>query len=175
MDKVETLAKEVDNLTNTFMTDVIARFLLRHYYRYEHRLDTHSELVRDWAIHGPLGKWAAELLGVESVRLYNAEKIYHAGSPCQPAWHRDTVAAPFLPHRKSITFNIYLDGISGDSDALIFIKKSHTDLTRPPTSVDKETNNELSELTIRVGDVLAHDPRIYHTPSGKGCWHRRSL
>jgi hypothetical protein len=171
--KVNALAHEVDSLSNTFMSHLLANTLLPHYLNYEHRLDTRSELVRDWAVHGPLGTWAAQLMGVEEVRLYNAEKIYHRGSPCNPAWHRDTVAAPFPPSANSITINIYLDEISGDKDALIFVPGSHHNLTHPP-SVDRDLHN-IFEPHLQIGDVLAHDPRIFHTPSGKGCWHRRSL
>jgi hypothetical protein len=167
--KVNTLADEVDALSDTFMSHVLANTLLPHYLSYEHRLDTRSELVRDWAIHGPLGKWAAELMGVKEVRLYNAEKIYHRGAPCNPAWHRDTIAAPFPVDAQSITINIYLDEISGDNDVLIYVPGSHRNMTHPPSVKDPWEPN------IQVGDVLAHDPRIYHTPSGKGCWHRRSL
>jgi hypothetical protein len=175
--KVNALAHEVDALSNTFMSHVLANTLLHHYLNYEHRLDTRSELVRDWAVHGPLGIWAAQLMGVEEVRLYNAEKIYHRGSPCRPAWHRDTVAAPFPPSTNSITINIYLDAISGDRDGLIYVPGSHQNLTHPPNiHVDVDhPHPTLFEPHLQIGDVLAHDPRIYHTPSGKGCWHRRSL
>ena len=51
------------------------------------QLDARSELIRDWAVHGPLGAWAAQLLGASEVRLYNAEMIFHRGedSPtCRP-------------------------------------------------------------------------------------------
>jgi hypothetical protein len=167
--KVNTLAEEVDAMPDTFMSHVLANTLLPHYLSYEHRLDTRSALVRDWAVHGPLGKWAAELMGATEVRLYNAEKIYHRGAPCHPAWHRDTIAAPFPVDAQSITINIYLDDISGDNDVLVYVPGSHRNLTHPPAV------NDPWEPNIRVGDVLAHDPRIFHTPSGKGCWHRRSL
>lgn len=163
------MADEVDALPDTFMSHILANTLLPQYLSYEHRLDTRSELVRDWAVHGPLGKWAAELMGVKEVRLYNAEKIYHRGAPCRQAWHRDTIAAPFPVDAKSITINIYLDEISGDNDVLIYITGSHHNLTHP-TSV-----NDPWEPHIHFGDVLAHDPRIYHTPSGQGCWQRGSL
>jgi hypothetical protein len=169
INKVKSLADEVDALPDTFMSHVLANTLLPQYLSYEHRLDTRSELVRDWAVHGPLGKWAAELMGVKEVRLYNAEKIYHRGAPCNPAWHRDTIAAPFPVDAQSITINIYLDEMSGDNDVLIYVPGSHRNITHPPSV------NDPWEPKIQVGDVLAHDPRIYHTPSGKGCWHRRSL
>jgi len=173
---VQELAKEVDALPNTFMTDVLARTLLPQYMRYEHHLETRSELVRDWALHGPLSKWAAELMNVDQVRLYNAEAIYHAGeaspNPCKPAWHRDTIAAPFPTNVRSVTFNIYFEDIGADApngDGLIYMSGSHKDLTGPPT------NPNIIEHYVRVGDVLAHDAHSYHTTSGRGCWRRRSM
>jgi hypothetical protein len=168
--KVNDLAEEVDALPDTFMSHILANTLLPQYLSYEHRIDTRSELVRDWAVHGPLGTWAAQLMGAKEVRLYNAEKIYHRGFPCRPAWHRDTIAAPFPTEAKSITINIYLDEISGGSDVLIYMPGSHHNITHPPKNVEHAW-----EPHIHIGDVLAHDPRIYHTPSGKGCWPRRSL
>uniref|UniRef100_A0A7S4JJN7 Uncharacterized protein n=1 Tax=Odontella aurita TaxID=265563 RepID=A0A7S4JJN7_9STRA len=180
-DKVAALADEVDNMPQTFMTDVLARFALLNYLKYEHKLDTRSELVRDWAVHSPLGKWAAELMGVKEVRLYNAEAIYHKGKdspvPCGTAWHRDTVAAPFPTGTKSITINVYLDDIGADAphgDALIYVKGSHRDLESPPNGPRMKGKN-LIEPKLSVGDILAHDPHSYHTPSGRGCWRRRSL
>lgn len=177
-DKVKNLSSEVDSMPDTFMTTVIAKFILRQYSKYEHKLDTRSATVRDWAIHGPLATWAAQLMGVSEARLYNAEKIYSAGATnpqgCQTAWHRDIVAAPFPASAKSITINVYLDDINADGpngDALIYMKGSHKDLQNPP-----DFNGEgLFEPDLKVGDILAHDPNIYHTPSGKGCWNRRSL
>eukprot|EP00568_Trieres_chinensis_P002662 CAMPEP_0183304400 /NCGR_PEP_ID=MMETSP0160_2-20130417/9490_1 /TAXON_ID=2839 ORGANISM="Odontella Sinensis, Strain Grunow 1884" /NCGR_SAMPLE_ID=MMETSP0160_2 /ASSEMBLY_ACC=CAM_ASM_000250 /LENGTH=406 /DNA_ID=CAMNT_0025467441 /DNA_START=27 /DNA_END=1250 /DNA_ORIENTATION=- len=176
--KVSTLSDEVDSMVDTFMTSVLSKVVLRGYRKYEHRLDTRSELVRDWAVHGALAKWAAQLMDVKEARLYNAEKIYSAGADnpmgCNPAWHRDTVAAPFPIDAKSVTINIYLDDIGADGphgDALIFIRGSHKDLDTPPAV----TGKRLFEPVIKVGDVLAHDPNVYHTPSGRGCWNRRSL
>ena len=177
--KVADLASEVESLSDSFMTSVLTKVVLRQYSKYEHKLDTRSELIRDWAIHGPLAKWAAELMGVDAARLYNCEKIYSAGldNPmgCSTAWHRDTVAAPFPTSAKSVTINIYLDDITADApngDVLIYAKGSHNNLASPPDVTD--TSN-LFEPSLKVGDVIAHDPHIYHTPSGRGCWNRRSL
>ena len=52
IDKVQALEQEVDNLPNTIMSDIFGKGLP--YRRYEHHLDTRSELVRDWAVNGPL-------------------------------------------------------------------------------------------------------------------------
>ena len=177
--KVADLTNEVESLSDTFMTTVLTKVVLRQYSKYEHKLDTRSEPIRDWAIHGPLAKWAAQLMGVEAVRLYNCEKIYSAGADnpmgCSTAWHRDTVAAPFPTSAKSLTINIYLDDIGADApngDVLIYAKGSHNNLTSPPDVTD--TSN-LYEPKLKLGDVLVHDPHVYHTPSGRGCWNRRSL
>ena len=181
-DKLDPLFETVDNLPNTFMTDVVARFFLPHYLRYEHRIDTRSELVRDWAVHGPLGQWAAQLLNVEEVRLYNAEAIYHKGAesptPCKRSWHRDTIAAPFDHNVPSVTFNIYFDpiGTSNHGDGLVFLKASHkTMLKQSPGLLYNQTKLKVYEPKLVVGDVLAHNPNVYHTPSGQACWKRRSL
>jgi len=176
--KVKDLAREVESMSDTFMTTVLGRFVLRQYSKYEHKLDTRSEMVRDWAVHGPLAKWAAELMNVKEARLYNAEKIYSIGEDntmgCRTAWHRDTVAAPFPVNVRSVTINVYLDDISADGpngDALIFVKGSHHNLETPPDV----GSDLLFEPNLHVGDIVAHDPHVYHTPSGRGCWKRRSL
>lgn len=176
--KIEELTAEVeDGLSDTFMTTVLTNTVLRQYAKYEHKLDTRSEIIRDWAVHGPLAQWAAELMNASEVRLYNVEKIYSAGSGnpmgCSTAWHRDTVAAPFPPTAKSLTINVYLDDIGADEprgDVLVYIKGSHNNLEFPPNVA-----KNLLEPKIKIGDVLVHDPHVYHTPSGRGCWHRRSL
>lgn len=175
--KVTDLTHDVESLTDTFMTSVLAKVVLKQYNKYEHKLDTRSELIRDWAIHGPLAKWAAELMQVDSARLYNSEKIYSSGSDgnggCNTAWHRDTIAAPFPTSTKSITFNIYLDDIGADGphgDVLIYAKGSHRNITTPP-----DVTKNVYEPNLKIGDVIAHDAHIYHTPSGRGCWNRRSL
>jgi len=176
--KVAELSDEVDAMADTFLTTVLAKLVLRQYSKYEHKLDTRSELVRDWAVHGPLGTWAAQLMGAKEARLYNAEKIYSSGANnpmgCNSAWHRDTVAAPFPTGAKSVTINVYLDDISSNpptGDALVYIKGSHADLDAPPAV----TGDNLFEPGLRVGDVLVHNAHIFHSPSGRGCWNRRSL
>ncbi|KAJ1451874.1 hypothetical protein M885DRAFT_528560 [Pelagophyceae sp. CCMP2097] len=172
---VAELAAECDRLSNTFMTSVLSRLVLVFYLRYEHRVDTRSAVMRDWAVHGPMGAWAAEMLGAESVRLYNAEIIFHKGkdSPtCRPAWHRDTVSSPFSSAVRAVTFNVYLEDIAArgpHGDGLIYERGSHRDLSAPPKESD------LVEPAVAVGDILAHDPNTYHTTSGEGCWKRRSL
>jgi len=169
---VEALGRECDELPNTFMTSVLANFVLRFYLRYEHRLETRSELLRDWAVHGPFGKWAAQLLGVKEVRLYNSELIFHRGeeSPtCEPAWHRDSLAAPFGTEVPTAVFNIYLHDSDATKDGLIYVKGSHRDPSSMPDNI------EIIEPRIEVGDVLVHVANSYHTTSGRGCWNRRSL
>jgi hypothetical protein len=188
VEKMQALIEEVEALPSTFMTDAIARFFLPHYLRYEHRLDTRSELVRDWAVHGPFGKWAAELLNVPEVRLYNAESIYHQGqdspTPCTRAWHRDTIAAPFDATVPSITFNVYFDeiGTAENGDGLMFVKGSHKTMLHQDDSSfvaydenDDKDKQSMVEPRLVMGDVLAHNPNVYHTPSGRACWKRRSL
>eukprot|EP00591_Stephanopyxis_turris_P003771 CAMPEP_0195526740 /NCGR_PEP_ID=MMETSP0794_2-20130614/27989_1 /TAXON_ID=515487 /ORGANISM="Stephanopyxis turris, Strain CCMP 815" /LENGTH=417 /DNA_ID=CAMNT_0040657501 /DNA_START=105 /DNA_END=1358 /DNA_ORIENTATION=+ len=179
--KVVDLATEVESMTDTFMTSVLTKTVLPSYRKYEHKLETRSEIIRDWAVHGPLAKWAADLMDVSEARLYNAEKIYSAGNDnpmgCNTAWHRDTLSSPFPTTAKSITINIYLDDIGADGpngDALIYIKGSHNHLVSPPSDVTS-SSDLLFEPILKVGDVLAHDAHVYHTPSGRGCWHRRSL
>ena len=170
---VAALAAECDTLSNTFMTSVLTRLVLPFYLRYEHRVDTRSAVVRDWAVQGPMGAWAAEMLGAQHVRLYNAELIFHRGeNSCRKAWHRDTVAAPFSPAARAVTFNVYLEDIAArgpHGDGLVYERGSHRDLSAPPAESD------LVEPAVAVGDILAHDPNTYHTTSGEGCWRRRSL
>lgn len=169
---IAALGVECDRLSDTFLTNVIAKFLLRFYLRYEHRLETRSEILRDWAVHGPFGKWAAQLLNVSEVRLYNTELIFHRGSEsptCKPAWHRDTLAAPFDPEVPSAVFNIYLHDIDAEHDGLIYVRGSHFD----PSSLPETIN--VIEPNITVGDVLVHSANSYHTTSGRGCFNRRSL
>ena len=117
-------------------------------------------------------------MNVKEARLYNCEKIFSAGTEnpmgCSTAWHRDTVAAPFLTTAKSITIKVYLDDIGVDKpcgDALIYVKGLHNNLHSPPPDVTRN----LFELNLKVGDILAHAPYIYHTSSGQGCWNCGSL
>jgi len=169
---ISELGAECDHLSDTFLTSVVAKFLLKFYLRYEHRLETRSEMLRDWAVHGPFGKWAAQLLNASEVRLYNTELIFHRGSEsptCKPAWHRDTVAAPFAPEVPSVVFNIYLHDIDAEHDGLIYVRRSHVDPSSMPDVID------IVEPNISVGDVLVHSANSYHTTSGRGCFKRRSL
>lgn len=167
---VAELDRELEALPNTLMTSLIARYVLRFYRRYEHMIHTRSALMRDFAVHGPFGAWAAQLLRAPEVRLYNAELIFHAGadSPtCQPAWHRDSVAAPFPPEARSAVFNVYLAPIDGDSDGLIYEAGSQAGGVRRP--------GELVEPRMRIGDVLVHHADVNHTTAGRACWRRRSV
>lgn len=175
-EKVHSIADVVDHLPTTFMSSILFQLAVPDYLRYEHRLDTYSEVVRDWAVHGPFGKWAAELLDAPQVRLWNVIVIYHKGQDapkkCRQLWHRDSVSAPFVPEVRSVTFNVYFDHIAAEGehgDGLIFQRGSHKDLTSPPS------HDDIFEPNIHVGDVLAHDSNVYHTKSGRDCWRRRAI
>lgn len=50
--------------------------------------------------------------------------------------HRDTVAAPFSPAMRAVTFNVYLEDISArgpHGDGLIYERGSHKQLHTPPS------------------------------------------
>lgn len=131
------------------MSAVLARIALREYDKYEHQIHTRSEVLRDWAVHGPLARWAAELMQVDSVRLYNTIKRYSAGSDgsggCTTQWHRDTIAVPFPTSARSVTFNVYLDDIGADGprgDALVYSRGSHRNLASPPGDWDADATTQ---------------------------------
>jgi hypothetical protein len=161
---VAALSQEADSMPATALSALFGATL--RYRKIEHRLDTRNALFHDWAIHGPFGRWAAQLMQTESVRLYNTELLFAEGGECGSAWHRDLVAAPFEERFKSATFNIYFDDMTADSDALIFETGSHSSMGAA---------SGIYEPAISVGDVLVHDARTNHTPSGRGCWPRRSV
>ena len=125
------------------MTSVLARLVLPFYLRYEHRLDTRSSLIRDWAIHGPLGKWAAELLRAPSVRL--CARLQHL--PSHP--HLIPISSPSHPH-------LIIISSPSHPHLIIIISPSHPHLIPIHISIPKEyarchiTHIPYAPFTIRA-------------------------
>jgi hypothetical protein len=145
------------------MTSVLARLVLPFYLRYEHRLDTRSSLIRDWAIHGPLGKWAAELLRAPSVRL--CAQLQHLpshphlipiSSPSHP--HLIPISLSYHPHRIPISSSSYPHHIPISSPSISPSPKS----THAATSPTYHTR--LSPSGLHPQPILLPDPiaMLYH-------------
>ena len=74
-----------------------------------------------------------------------------------------------LTHPSTLGFRLKLKPLKYGYRARL-VKGDLVHNERPCDMADLDHND-----TMRVGDVLAHDPNTYHTTSGVGCWRRRSL
>lgn len=92
---------------------------------------------------------AAQLLGVEQVRLYQDSLFHKRYNDGQTPWHSDARMAPF-DTSSMITFWIPLQAVPADGSGLVFISRSHSDFALPYWNVfDSE---EFQRLDVRYGD-----------------------
>ena len=119
---------------------------------------------------------AAQLLGVEKVRLYQDSLFHKRTNDGQTPWHSDARMAPF-DTSTMITFWIPLQKIPTNGSGLIFVSKSHSDFALPYWNgfdseefqrLDVRYGNDAIQnyMPLDVGDVTIHSGWTLHCANG---------
>ena len=97
-----------------------------------HRADRPaSKVVRELATSAEMGRVAADLLGVDSVMLYQTAAFFKFAGEGETAWHSDLNTAPFDTNYM-VTFWIALTDVPTlQHSPLEFASRSHKDFALP--------------------------------------------
>ena len=138
-------------------------------------LARHSETVRRFVLGARLGGIAADLLGVERVRLYSDQALYKESGGGITPWHADQYYWP-LSSDRAVTVWIPLQDTPAELGPLEFARGSHAiDLGRDIGISDhseESVNAALEEAGLEVdsspyalGDVSYHLGWTFHRAS----------
>ena len=127
-----------------------------------------------------MGSAAAQLLGVDEVRLYQDALFHKRREDGQTPWHSDARMAPF-DTSSFITFWIPLQDIPSNGSGLMFVSKSHSDFALPYwNDFSSEEFQRLDQryggpdaiqhhMPLETGDVTVHSGWTLHSAnSNKG-------
>lgn len=117
----------------------------------------HSEAIRPFVFSARLARIAADLLGVEGVRLYHDQALYkEPGGGITPA-HADQYYWPLASDRV-VTAWIPLQAVPLDMGPLAFFKGSHREAFGRDLAISDESERAISEAMLSRGFDLAESP-----------------
>jgi hypothetical protein len=122
-----------------------------------------------------LGKSAALLLDVPSVRLYQDALFTKRSKDGPTPWHTDARMAPF-DTSNMLTFWIPLQDVPKDGTGLLFVPKSHNDFALPfwndfdgleyARLEERYDDKTVNYMPMAVGDVTVHSGWTLHCADG---------
>ncbi len=148
---------------------------------------TRDESVRRWVFARRFAKIAAELMGVQGVRLYHDQALYKEPGGGKTPWHQDQYYWP-LDTDKTITMWMPLVDVSAEMGTMVFASGSQRRgyLGKLPISDESEEvfkqfiaerGYELSEAgAMAAGDATFHSGWILHgAPSNQSARAREVM
>ncbi|WP_413375024.1 phytanoyl-CoA dioxygenase family protein [Alkalihalobacillus sp. 1P02AB] len=135
-----------------------------------------SEQVRRFVLARRFAKIAADLMGVEGVRIFHDQALFKEPGGGHTPWHQDQIYWP-LETDKTITMWMPLDEISEEMGTMSFISNSHTtgDLSQNLLKISDESHNlfdqyiekqKLEPITygaMAAGDATFHSGWTLHS------------
>jgi ectoine hydroxylase-related dioxygenase (phytanoyl-CoA dioxygenase family) len=117
----------------------------------------HSEQVREFVFSTRLARIAAELLGVEGVRLYHDQALYkEAGGGITP-WHADQYYWP-LSSDRTVTAWVPLQDTPPDMGPLAFARGSHRFSFGRDLPIGEESETALQQALAAQDFPLVQEP-----------------
>jgi len=117
----------------------------------------HNEMVREFVFSRRLAQIAAELLGVDGVRLYHDQALYKEPGGGITPWHADQYYWP-LDSDRTITVWIPLQDTPAELGPLEFAPASHRFEHGRELPISDESERELQDALSRQGFVTDRTP-----------------
>ncbi|QPP10217.1 phytanoyl-CoA dioxygenase family protein [Streptomyces bathyalis] len=145
----------------------------------------HSEVVRDFVFSPRLARVAAELLGVDAVRLYHDQALYKEPGGGMTPWHADQYYWPLSTDR-TVTAWIPLQQTPVEMGPLTFAVGSHRFVHGRDLPISDASERELQralaeqdfpvlETPYELGDVSFHNGWTFHRASPNGAVNPRRV
>lgn len=130
----------------------------------------HSEKVREFVMCRRLGKIAAELMGVDGVRMYHDQALYKEPGGGFTPWHADQFYWP-LSNGNSVTAWIPLQSVPEEMGPLSFCVGSHKILDNRDLAISDESEEKIGRSLrdypketsgYELGEVSFHSGWTFH-------------
>lgn len=144
-----------------------------------------NDAVRRFVFSKRFAKIAADLMGVNGVRLYHDQALIKEPGGKPTPWHQDYYYWP-LDTEHTITMWMPLVDVSREMGSMNFVAGSHRDsaFKRLPISdtsqeyferIIREQQSEIRSYELRAGDATFHSGRTLHAAHGNGSKKRREV
>ena len=124
-----------------------------------------DERIKKFVTARRFGKIAADLLGVDCVRLYLDQSFIKETGGGPTPWHQDNNYMAELIPEKKITMWMPLIDIPSSIGSLCFVSKSHRYKSMTTKQVVRENLETVSYGEMKAGDATFHDGWILHAAS----------
>ena len=135
-------------------------------------LHEHDPSLEEFCLSPRFGKIAADLMGVNSVRLYYNKPMFKEPSSWITPWHQDGPHWP-ITSNNMLTMWVALVDITMEMGPIRFASKTHKDKYFGPRGITKNSesfyheyieNNQcnISEMPLKAGDATIHNHWTIH-------------
>ena len=116
-----------------------------------------SDAAKRIVFHRDFARVAAELLGVNSVRLYHDQALFKPAGAARTPWHQDRYYWP-LDTERTVTMWLPLADVTEEMGPMIFASGSHRASDLGDLMISDETDRRLNKLIADRGWALASEP-----------------
>lgn len=128
----------------------------------------HDEGVKRYTLARRFGKIAADLLGVDAVRLYHDQALYKEEGGGHTPWHQDQYYWPLKTSGiQTLTLWMPLVDVPVEMGALTFASQSHNEGFLGHLRISDESHEEFEQLVQRRGFPL----RVDEMSAGDATFH----
>jgi ectoine hydroxylase-related dioxygenase (phytanoyl-CoA dioxygenase family) len=141
--------------------------------------------VRDFIFAGRFAGIAAQLMGVEGVRLYHDQALVKEPGGKRTPWHQDYFYWPLATHN-SITMWLALVDIPPEMGSMSFATGSHRNPSFPRIPISEESQRTFEQIirtqhiptpgySLKAGDATFHAGEVLHCAHPNSSRDRREV
>ncbi len=148
---------------------------------------TRDERVRKYVLAKRFAKIAADLMGVDAVRLYHDQALYKEGGGGHTPWHQDQYYWPLKTDGiRAVTMWMPLVDVPIEMGALTFASGSHNEGFLGHLEISDKSHDEFERLVahrafpivmepMRAGDATFHASWLLHSAPGNSSLNTREV